>query len=74
LLSGTLDGGNISAGTLIFESIDGLITEYEKLNTNSSSYDKKLANLAKAKQALSLIAAAATVTAVIVGTGEQVHL
>jgi|AntRauTorckE5430_2_1112549.scaffolds.fasta_scaffold08138_1 hypothetical protein len=69
LLSGTLKDGNITAGTLIFESIDELILEYEKLKSSSASYNKKLANLAKAKQALSLIAAAATVTAVIVGTG-----
>jgi hypothetical protein len=69
LLSGTLDGGNISAGTLIFESIDGLIAEYEDLKANTPARNKKLENLAKAKKALSFIAATATVTATIVGTG-----
>jgi hypothetical protein len=70
LLAGTTDAdGNVTAGTLIFKSIDGLIAEYEKLKANTPERNKKLENLEKTKKALSIIAATAAVTATIIGTG-----
>lgn len=67
--TGSVNGQIVTMGTLIFESIDELISEYEQIKEDTPNYENKLQQLQKAKNAITQIATAATVKTSVINGG-----